>query len=267
MTAPSAAGPGADRHPFLTGPHPAAFAHRGGAAERPENTMAAFAHAVDLGYRHLELDVRATADDEVVVVHDASLDRTTTGAGKVRAHTLAQLDRVRVDGTEPIPRLAEVLAAWPDVRVNIDPKDDAVVGPLVDLLGRGDVLDRVCIMSFSDRRLARIRRALGPGLCTALGPAAMARLRLAASGVPTRRLTGQVAQVPIGLGRVPLLDAAVVSTAHRLGLPVQVWVVDDPDEMARLLDLGVDGLMTDHPTVLRDLLRRRHAWPADDDSG
>ncbi|WCO66901.1 glycerophosphodiester phosphodiesterase family protein [Iamia majanohamensis] len=248
-------------HPFLRVDGPAAFAHRGGAAEAPENTMAAFAHAVDLGYRHLELDVRATADGEVVVFHDATLDRVTDATGRLRARTLAQLDGVRVAGTEPVPRLADVLSAWPEVRVNIDPKEDAVVAPLVELLGPGDLLDRVCVTSFSDRRLARLRRAVGPRLCTALGPAAMARLRLAASGVPTRRLRGGVAQVPPRLRGVELLDAAVVRTAHRLGIPVHVWVVDEAEEMERLLDLGVDGLMTDRPTVLRDVLRRRGLWP------
>lgn len=250
----------ASRHPFLDHDGPIAFAHRGGAREAPENTMAAFQHAVALGYGYLELDVRATADDRVVVFHDAELDRVTDHVGPLRERTFAELARVRVDDVEPIPLLTEVLTTWPDVRVNIDPKDDHVVGPLLEVLADDAVLDRVCVMAFSDRRLSRVRRAFGPRVCTALGPAGMTRLRLSASGVRVGRAPGHVAQVPPELGGRRLLDDDVMRAADAQGLPVHVWVVDHPGEMRRLLDLGVHGIMTDRPSVLRDVLVARGQW-------
>ena len=165
--------------------------------------MVAFERAVGVGYDHLELDVRTTSDGRVAVFHDATLDRVTGHTGPICERRWAELGEVRVDDVAPIPLLAEVLDAWPDVRVNIDPKDDLVTDPLVARLRAGGpaLLERICVMAFSDRRLTRIRRALGPGLCTALGPGAMTRLRLAASGLPTRSLTGDVAQVPPSLAR------------------------------------------------------------------
>jgi glycerophosphoryl diester phosphodiesterase len=250
----------ADPHPFLDHDGPLAFAHRGGAAEAPENTMAAFEHAIGLGYRYLELDVRATADGEVVVFHDATLDRVTGHTGRLRDRTWPDLGAVRVDDGEPIPRLEDVLHAWPEARINVDPKEDGVVAPLAAILGDGTLLDRVCVMGFSDRRLARLRRLLGPRLCTALGPSGMTRLRLAASGAPVRPGPGQVAQVPPTLGPARLLDRRVIDAAREFGLPVHVWVVDYPGEMHRLLDLGVDGVMTDRPTTLRKVLTERGQW-------
>ena len=248
------------RHPFLDHDGPAAFAHRGGAAEAPENTMAAFQRAVDLGFEHLELDVRATADGEVVVFHDATLDRVTHHTGPVGQRTLAELAGVRVAGTEPIPRLLDVLDAWPDVRINVDPKDDGVSVPLAELLAERAPFDRVCVMAFSDRRLRRLRARFGDRLCTALGPLGMTRMRLAASGVRTGRPPGEVAQVPPVLGGRQLLDEDVVRVARAWDTPLHAWVVDHPGEMERLLDVGVDGIMTDRPTVLRDVLRSRGAW-------
>jgi glycerophosphoryl diester phosphodiesterase len=222
--------------------------------------MAAFERAVALGYRYIELDVRVTADGQVVVFHDALLDRVTGHTGPLGRRTLGELAGVRVDGTEPIPTLAEVLGTWPELRVNIDPKEDAAVEPLANLLRADGLLDRVCVMAFSDGRLRRIRRLLGPRLCTALGPTAMTRLRLSASGLPVGLGGGLVAQVPPVLGHTRLLDDRVMDVARAAGLPVHVWVVDYPGEMHRLLDLGVHGIMTDRPSVLRSVLSERGAW-------
>jgi glycerophosphoryl diester phosphodiesterase len=263
----SGADDGRARHPFLDHDGPLAFAHRGGAAEAPENTMAAFEHAVRLGYRYLELDVRATSDGEVVVFHDATLDRVTDHTGRLGDRAWKDLDEVRVDGSERIPKLAEVLDTWPDVRVNIDPKDERVVDPLAALIDDASTLERVCVMAFSDRRLTRLRRQLGPRLCTALGPSGMTRLRLGASGAPVRPGPGQVAQVPLGLGPARLLDRRVIDEARRHSLPVHVWVVDFPGEMQRLLDLGVDGIMTDRPSKLREVLVERGQWQDPDAPG
>ena len=256
------------RFAFLDHPHPIAFAHRGGALEAPENTWASFRRARDLGYHYMETDVHATSDGVVVTIHDEDLTRTTERSGLVRQMTWAELSAIRPTGTdEPVPRLDDALAAWPEVRWNIDAKHDSVVGPLIETIHRSGALDRVCVTAFNDRRLGRIRRALGPGLCSGMGPAGTAALRMA-SVIPGRagralgqRLTGYGAvQVPIRQGRVPLTDRRFIDTAHRLGLEVHVWTVDDAATMERLLDFGADGIMTDRPTALKEVLVRRHAW-------
>jgi glycerophosphoryl diester phosphodiesterase len=260
------------RFAFLDHPGPIAFAHRGGAQEAPENTWAAFRHAHELGYHYIETDVHATSDGVVVTIHDPDLSRTSERTGLVRDMSWADLAAVRLSGSaDPVPRLDDVLAAWPDMRWNIDAKHDRVVGPLIETIHRSGALDRVCVTSFNDRRLARIRRAMGPKLCAAMGPAGTTALRLAsvlpgsAAQALVRRVGGfGAAQVPIRQGRVPLIDRRFIATAHQLGIDVHVWTIDDPTTMERLLDLGVDGIMTDRPSALKDVLLRRNAWDSPD---
>ncbi len=255
------------RFAFLDHAGPIAFAHRGGALEAPENTWASFSRARDLGYRYMETDVHATSDGVAVAIHDPDLARMSGRAQLVRAIPWSQLATVRLHGGEPVPRLEELLAAWPEVRWNIDAKHDSVVDPLVETLRRMGDLDRVCVTSFSDRRLARIRRALGPRLCMAMGPAAVAAFRCASlmtNGVG-RAACGALgrfgaAQVPLVHRGVRLAERRFVDAAHRAGIQVHVWTVDDEASMTRLLDLGVDGIMTDRPSVLKALLERRGSW-------
>ncbi len=258
------------RFAFLDHPGPIAFAHRGGALEAFENSWTSFSHARDLGYRYIETDVNASSDGVVLTLHDPYLDRVTERTGLVREMSWRELATVRLngaDGGEVIPRLDELLAAWPEMRWNIDAKHDHAVDPLIETLRKSGAVGRVCVTSFSDRRLVHIRRALGPELCTALGPAGVGSLRAtsllpsALSAPVTSRLHRfGAAQVPLRKGWLPLVDRRLVAAAHRAGLQVHVWTVDDETSMARLLDLGVDGIMTDRPRVLKELLERRHAW-------
>lgn len=253
----------ASRFAFLDHPKPLAIAHRGGAGDWPENTMPAFEGAVALGYHYVETDVHVTADGVLLAFHDDRLDRVTDRTGLIAETRWADVRHARVDGREPIPRFEELLHAFPNLRINIDPKHDGAVVPLADALRRARAVDRVCVGSFSDKRLARIRRILGPRLCTSLGPAGVKRLVATARGVPVGlgRRWVPCAQVPVRHGRLVVVDERFVAAAHRLGVEVQVWTIDDPAEMTRLLDLGVDGIMTDRPAVLKDVLERRGQWP------
>ena len=247
---------------FLDHAGPLAFAHRGGAGDWPENTMPAFEHAVGLGYRYLETDVHATADGVLLAFHDDRLDRVTDRTGAIAALPFSVVAEARVDGREPIPLLEDLLGAFPDARVNIDPKHDDSVEPLIEVLERAAAVDRVCIGAFSDARLRTLRARLGPGLCTSMGPKEVARLRLdAISGRVHPTPTGCV-QIPESFRGVTVTNAAVVRAAHRAGLQVHVWTVDDPAAMNRLLDLGVDGLMTDRPAALKEVLTARSQWVA-----
>jgi len=244
---------------YLDHPGPLAFAHRGGACEFPENTMLAFESAVGLGYRYLETDVHATADGVLVAFHDDVLDRVTDRSGRIVDLPWSEVSQARIDG-EPIPLLEDVLAAWPDVRVNIDAKADASLEPLVAVIERTAAHDRVCVGAFSNRRLRRFRQLTGGRVCTSTGPLSTARLRVASYVPPTWPFRAGCVQVPLSRGAMPIVDPRFIAAAHRRGLQVHVWTIDDPQEMDRLLDLGVDGIMTDRPGILREVLQRRGQW-------
>jgi glycerophosphoryl diester phosphodiesterase len=244
---------------YLDWPAPIPFAHRGGASEVPENTLPAFQHAVDLGYRYVETDVHVTADGVLLAFHDDVLDRVTDRRGAVADLPWSEVSRARVDGREPIPLLADLLATWPDLRVNIDPKHDAAVDPLIEVLRATAAVERVCVGAFSDERVARVREAL-PGICTSLGPGAAVQLALAVQGEDVGELPDPCAQVPTHFGETEVVTAAMVDEVHRRGMQVHVWTIDERDEMQRLLDLGVDGIMTDRPAVLREVLESRGQW-------
>ena len=254
-------------HPFLDsgGGTPITMAHRGYAASHPENTMGSFGAAVELGVVHIETDVQATSDGEVVVFHDDMLERLTGRSGKVSEIAWNELRHLRVEGREPIPRLEEALSAWPDVRFNIDAKSDGVVEPLLKLLTRNEAWDRVCIGSFSGRRLEFMRNAAGPRLCTSMGPLEVFRLRLAALGMPAGGFRANCAQVPPRHRGLRVVDRAFVNAAHDRSLPVHVWTINDPDEMNHLLDLGVDGLVSDEAVLALAACEKRAGAIADAD--
>jgi glycerophosphoryl diester phosphodiesterase len=275
----SAARPGRPlaAHPYLLGPHPRAYAHRGwhiGELTGLENTMAAFHRAVDEGFGYLELDVHATADGVAVVHHDRTLDRTTDGTGPIAARAAADLARLRVRGahrSEPIPHLVDVLAALPRTRVTVELKAAAAVRPVLDVLARLDAWDRVCVGGYHEawlraaRRLAREVQPEAGRLFTSMAQTSVVGLRLrgweprlpAALAPPVR---GDLAQLPHRFGGVTVVDTDVVRVAHAGGREVHVWTVDDPGAMAGLLDLGADGILTDRPDLLRDLLVARGDW-------
>jgi len=246
--------------PFLDHPGPIPFAHRGGASEAPENSLPAFQHAIDLGFRYLETDVHATADGVLVAFHDEVLDRVTDRAGRIDELPWSEVSRARIEGREPIPLLEDVLTTWPDVRVNIDPKADTAVEPLIDVLRRLDAVHRVCVASFDDARTDRVREALGPELCTGMGPEEMVLLIKAFQGEDVT-FRSQAAQIPpVDLQGRPLATPELVEVAHAHGVAVHVWTIDDADEMRSLLDAGVDGIMTDRPGVLREVFEERGIW-------
>lgn len=246
--------------PYLDHPGPIAFAHQGGTSDAPGNTMPAFEAAVRVGYRYVETDVHTTADGKLVAFHDVDLDAATDRAGLIRELPWSEVSTALVDGREPIPLLEDLLGTWPELRVNIDPKHETSCELLAETLVRCDAVERVCVGAFSDKRVARVRDLCGPTLCTALGPRGVAALIAASKNVGRFRTTAQAAQVPHRQNRVPVVARAFVDTAHRHGLAVHVWTIDDPAEMDELLDLGVDGIMTDQPAVLRTVLERRGQW-------
>lgn len=253
------------RTAYLDHPGPIALAHRGFSTAEPENSMAAFAAAVALGYRYVETDAHATSDGVAVAFHDHTLDRVTDGSGRIADLRWAQVSRARIAGTEPVPRLDDLLATWPQLRVNIDVKSSAAIGPVVEAIERTAAHDRVCVASFSDARRRAVQRALSRPVATSAGTGTAARFRLAAATRRPRLVAGTLSgvdglQVPERSGRVAVVTAATVTAAHAAGRFVHVWTVNDADDMRRLLDLGVDGIVSDRADVLREVLVERGEW-------
>ncbi|WP_395155511.1 glycerophosphodiester phosphodiesterase [Ilumatobacter sp.] len=247
-------------HPYLNWSGPIAFAHRGGNRTAPENTMAAFEHAACIGFRYLETDVHRSADGVLVAFHDENLLRTCGLDANIADLTWAQIAQLRVDGTEPIPRMVDLFERFPEHRFNIDCKADAALEPLVELINTQGALDRVCVGSFSFKRLQTMRRRLGPGSLTCLSP--IETVCLLVFG----RLFGsaqRAAQVPPGRGRITVVSRRFIRNARRAGIPVHVWTINDAAEINRLLDLGVDGVMTDDVDLLRSVYAERGVWVSD----
>lgn len=249
------------RHPYLDHPGPIAFAHRGGAADGLENTALQFRRAVEAGYRYIETDVHTTADGRLVAFHDVTLDRVTDGAGRIADLPWRTVSRARVAGREPVPLFEELLETFPEVRWNVDLKAESSLHPFLDLMERTRAWDRVCVGSFSEARVVRAQRLAGPRLATSYGTRGVLNLRLRSWGVPAAlRASAVAAQVPEWQSGIQVVDHRFVRTAHARGLQVHVWTVNEPERMHRLLDLGVDGIMTDHIDTLRKVMEERGVW-------
>ncbi len=253
-------------HPYLATPSPRAFAHRGwhlGELAHLENSLPAFQRAHAEGYRYLETDVHATSDGVVVVHHDDLLDRTTDRTGPIAEQTWAQVRRAKIGGTAPISRLEDLLEELPDAAFNIDVKSDSAVEPFLRTIERTGAYQRIAAASFSDARLARIRKLAGPRLLTSMGPRSAAVL-WANGWLPFLKLgflsRGAMAQVPVRQGLLTIVDQAFLRAAGRAGVEVHTWTINAVEQMRRLLDLGVHGIVTDRPDLLRDVLIERGAW-------
>lgn len=247
-------------HPYLADTRFVCFAHRGGGDEQPENTRRAFDTAVTLGYRFIETDVQATADGKVMVYHDDRLDRLTDMKGVISELPFAALCQARIGGSEPIMTLEEVLNIYPHIRFNIDIKTDHALQPTLDLVQRMNCLDRICLASFSDKRLRHIRKALGPAACTGAGPGDVAALKFASWGAPRRRISALCAQVPLREYGVTIVTRRFVRYCNNRGIAVHVWTIDDDEEMHRLIRLGVNGIMTNRPSLLKAVAIEEGVW-------
>ena len=255
--------------PVAAAPCPIVLAHRGGGAEAPENTWQAFRHASQIGVTHLETDAQVTKDGLVVLTHDLTLRRTYGVVGQVSDYTSRELLQFRSANGEQMPLLSDVLGEFPNLYFNLDAKTDEVVEPLLQVIAKADAFDRVLLASFSEKRLQQIRSQWDrPDLTTSLGVGAVVRLwgatrtltSPAVWRVPKRDQHVRAVQVPERKGTVRVVNRRFVDTSHAAGLAVHVWTVNDPAQMARLLDLGVDGIITDYPSRLIDLLKERGQW-------
>lgn len=251
-----------DLHPYLEHSGIVAFAHRGGAEEHPENTMRAFAAAVAMGYRYIETDIHITSDGKLLAFHDDRLERVCDGAGLIQSLPWSVVQQARVAGTEPIVELQELLETFPETRFNLDIKHWAALEPSLELLDRMQCWDRVCIGSFSDRRLGQVRNKLkrnGVRVCTSMGPLGVLAMKAREYRLPTRS-SALCAQVPVKHAGITVVTPKFVNACHARNMPVHVWTIDEPDEIRRLVNLGVDGIMTDKPSLLKQVLVEMGRW-------
>lgn len=253
------------RYRYFDAPTPLPLAHRGGALYGPnrgiENSLAAFHHAADLGYRYMETDVHCSADGVVYAFHDDTLRRLTGDPAAIADLSSSVVDAARLSGREPIPRMQDLFESLPEVRFNIDIKADGTVDPTLDLVRRMGATDRVCFAAFSHERLQRIRAAM-PEAASSFSPKEVTRLKLGRGTMSSYGVQrgGVCLQVPHRHGRITVVTPAFVRRAHRLGLQVHVWTIDDPAEMHQLLDLDVDGLVSDRIDILKEVLTARGLW-------
>ncbi|MDU5298684.1 glycerophosphodiester phosphodiesterase [Cutibacterium avidum] len=236
------------------------LAHRGGAGMTAnkgiENTLAAFRHAVDLGCTHLETDVHATSDGVLMAFHDPILDRVTESSGVIAKMPWHEVRQASVGG-EPIPTLDDVLDAFPESFINIDIKHDAATMPLIEVLSRHRAWNRVCVGSFSSKRIRTFRRLMRERTATAVGPVGVGWAVVGPNSLQMAESRGDAYQVPHRVSRygVPLVTPTFVAAAHRLGRAVHVWTINEVSEARELMDMGVDGIVTDRPDLMCNFAR------------
>jgi glycerophosphoryl diester phosphodiesterase len=246
---------------FLSGPLPRIIAHRGLAIEAPENTLLAFLRALNAGATHLETDVHGSADGVAVISHDPDLSRLVGRDVPIEQLTMNELRRVDLGHGQSFCSLAEALDAFPEARFNIDVKDSRAATPTAEAVLKARATERVLITSFDEKR----RRATADALPGVASSASVTRFlpailgaKLGLSGVARSALRGLVAvQIPERDHGARLVTARTVRILHAAGVEVHVWTVNDPRDMTRLLDLGVDGLVTDRCDLLKSLVASR----------
>jgi glycerophosphoryl diester phosphodiesterase len=248
------------KHPYLAGQKFICFAHRGGGLEQPENSASAFSAARAMGYRYIETDVQATADGILIVFHDDTLERTTDGSGTISALPYSEVCQALIGGVEPIMTLEQALEQFPDIRFNIDIKTEKALQPTLDLITRMKCFERINLASFSDNRLRKARRHLGPEICTSAGPQGVFALKLGSWGVPLAASPVDCAQVPISEYGVTIVTSNFIQHCNKNSVAVHVWTINEEDEMRRLIRLGVNGLISDRPTLLKRVAMDEGVW-------
>ena len=247
-------------HPFLRHQGVLAFAHRGGNRNAPENTMAAFADAVGQGYRYLETDVHASKDGVAFAFHDDDLTRMTGDAVAISTLDAHEIDAISLEGGHAIPRMRDLFEAFPEANFNIDAKAWPVVEPLAQLINETATYERVCVGAFSDERIARLVELTDGKVCYGVGPKEGTRFRLAAMARLPSHFGAGCVQFPPAHKNISMVTKASVAYAHKVGLQVHVWTINDESMMHKLLDMNVDGIMTDDCGLLKSVLMSRNLW-------
>ena len=237
-----------------------AFAHRGGNEFAPENSFRAFKSAVDIGYKYLETDVHLTKDGFLIAFHDDTLDRVTDKSGLIRDLTLSEVKKAKIAGTDEIPLLSELLNSFTDCFFNIDCKVDETVQPLINLINNKDFINRVCIGSFSQKRINFIRKSLGKEVKTSMGPAEVILSKFLSYTSLGYNFKSSYTSIPIRRYGINLLDERNINYLKSNNQKVIAWTINDEDQMKMLINIGIDGIMTDNLTLLKKVLIEENLW-------
>ena len=240
-------------HPYLDVPGVAISAHRGGSIEAPENTIESFEYSIELGSSYIETDVQLSSNGIPYIFHDDDLKRLFGKNIIFNSLHSDEIDELVLFDKYKIPTLESTLQKFPDTFFQIDVKTDEVVLPTMEVIKKTNSTDKVCIASFSSKRLKQVRN-LYPEICLSMGPFEVMKLLLASFGLYRKKVAGNCLQIPIYQYGIKLVTKRFINYIHSIGLKIHVWTINDEDTMQKLIDLGVDGIITDRPKTLKDLL-------------
>ena len=240
-------------HPYLDVPGVAISAHRGGSIEAPENTIESFEYSIELGSSYIETDVQLSSNGIPYIFHDNDLKRLFGKNIIFNSLHSDEIDELILFDKYKIPTLESTLQKFPDALFQIDVKTDEVVLPTMEVIKKTNSTDKVCIASFSSKRLKQVHK-LYPEICLSMGPFEVMKLLLASFGLYRRKVPGNCLQIPIYQYGIKLVTKRFINYIHSIGLKIHVWTINDEDTMHKLIDLGVDGIITDRPKTLKDLL-------------
>ena len=234
----------------------AAFAHRGGANDFVENTLEAFEQSINLGFKYIEIDVRATKDNKLVIFHDPDLKRMLNLEIDISSINYDELSNYKINGVHKIPTFLETVSSWPNINFNIDPKSDKSAELLIGELKSVGNLDRFCVGSFDSTKLNKIRNAFDNKLCTSMGTNEVINFYfLRFFGINS--INTPCLQLPYYKNGFKIITAKLIRDAHKFNKKVHAWTIDDPKEISELLDMGIDGIMTDSPELLKNEMAKK----------
>tara|TARA_Y100001970_G_C14073442_1_gene770711 strand:- start:133 stop:879 length:747 start_codon:yes stop_codon:yes gene_type:complete len=237
-----------------------AFAHRGGTEFAPENTYEAFSSAVSIGYKYLETDVHPNADNKLMAFHDSSVDRVTNYKGKICNFTSSELKKIKVKEKFQIPFLEDLIESFSKSFFSIDMKSDQSVKPLIKLIKSMNAVDRVCFASFSQDRIDYVRDEFDNKCITSMGPREIIKTKISSIINFKHKIIPKISSLPISRYRIKLLNKRHINFLKSLNIKVIAWTINDVEAINKLIDLGVDGIMTDNISVLKKILIKKNIW-------
>jgi Glycerophosphoryl diester phosphodiesterase len=240
-------------HSYLNVPGIAISAHRGGSIEAPENTIESFEYSIELGSSYIETDVQLSSNGIPYIFHDNDLNRLFGKNIIFNSLHSDEINELILFDRYKIPTLESTLLKFPNTFFQIDVKTDEVVLPTMEVIKKTNSTDKVCIASFSSKRLKQVHN-LYPEICLSMGPYEVMKLLLASFGLYRKKVPGNCLQIPIYKYGIKLVTKRFINYIHSIGLKIHVWTINDEDTMQKLIDLGVDGIITDRPKALKELL-------------
>ena len=239
--------------PYLNYSGLAVLAHRGGSIESYENTLASFAYAQSIGCKYIETDVQVSLDGIPYIFHDESLERITGIKSIFSSITSSEIDKIRIFKNHPIPKLDTALKEFPELFFQIDLKTDLVAIPALEVIKKNNAEKRVCIASFNSNRLKQVKENY-PEICLSMGPKEVAKLLLASFGLFKGEIPGDCLQVPIYSHGIKVVTKRFIKFVQSKNLKIMVWTINDKKTLKKLINMNVDGIITDRPKLLTELL-------------